>query len=512
MATSSETILIRDGRVYDHDGNTDLPAVADILVEGAVISRIAPDLAAELERAATPHRVIDARDKLILPGFVNAHYHSHDILLRGCFENLSTEIWFMYALPPSYPRRSKEEIRARSLLAAVECVRNGITTVQDMLTVVPFDSDDVDIVLDAYDEIGLRTIFALQVADLRALDRVPFWRESVPSAYHGVLAGAADRAEQRDPYEVVAEEYFRLRGSKLRLTLALAPTNPEMCSVAFLEKLAALSAEHALPVYTHLYQSKAAAVAGRLYMPEHGGSQVDFLRALGLLGPRVSLAHCIWIRPEEVATLGDTGTNVILNLASNLKMKGGVPPIRAFLECGVPLALGTDNSGGSDAQNMFQQMKLCALLSAVSDPEPGPPTAADALRYATVGGARTAALESDIGALREGMKADLVIVDLSTPSFVPLNSAARQLVFIESGASIESVMIDGRMVMQDRKLLTIDEAALRQAVDAVMPELRRDAAQVRERNAGVRPYLFEAYRRSWSHDVGLDRYIATGGR
>ena len=496
-------ILIRKARLYDHDGDTDQLAVGDVLIEDGRIAQVATSVS-----DAAAAQVIDGRDKLLIPGFVNSHYHSHDVLLRGCFENLPTEMWFMYALPPVYPQRSAKEVRARTMLAAAEAIRNGITTVQDMLTILPFDSELLDVALETYDASGLRVVFAQQIADLRALDRVPYWRECVPEASHHLLAAAADSgAVASDSVDVVTEEYLARRGQHDRITWALGPTNPLLCSPDMMRRVAALSAEHDLPVFMHFYQSRAEAVASRRLLGDYDGSLVPLLEEVGLLNDRLALAHSIWTANHEIAALAKADATILLNLASNMKSKGGVPPVRDFVEAGVRLALGSDNSGCSDSQNMFQQMKLFTSLAAVSEPEPGPPSAADALRCATLGGARALGLDGEIGAIQPGMKADLVLLDLHSTSFTPLNSAARQMVFTESGAAVDTVLIDGQVVMADRKLTTIDEAELRQAVEEVMPGLRRDIEMVAARNADIAPYLLAAYRKTWDDDVGMNRYL-----
>ena len=182
-------------------------------------------------------------------------------------------------------------------------------------------------------------------------------------------------------------------------------------------------------------------------------------------------------------------------------------PIRTYLRKGLRPALGCDNCSCSDAQNMFQSMKLFAGLAAVSQPEPGPPTAADAIWSATIGGARTAGLEGQIGALQPGMAADLSIIDLTDPSFVPLNSVARQIVFTEAGRGVETVIVDGRVVIADRKVTTIDERALREEVADLMKVLRRDIEAVTKRTDAMLPYLMEAQRKTWQVDIGLNRYV-----
>jgi guanine deaminase len=510
MNDNEQRILIKGGRVYRHEGDTDSPAVADILIDGTRITAIDADLESSMEAARQVDRVIDAHDKLVIPGFVNAHYHSHDTLLKGCFETIPLEVWVLSALPPAYPPRSKEEARARTLLGAAECIRSGMTTVQDMLTIYPFDEGLLDTVLDAYDEVGIRTVFSLQVADIPGAERTPFWREVVPAEYQRRLSTSSEPLENADPVDVVTEQYQRLRDAKPRIGWALAPAAPEFCSLTMLERLADLSQRHDLPVFTHIYESKVMAVSGRQFFPEHGGSQVKFLRAAGLTGPRLSLAHSIWMLPEEIEILAETKTNVVLNPVGNLKTKSGVPPIRRYLEAGVNTALGCDNCSCSDAQNMFQAMKMFGGLAAISHTEPGPPDATDCIRAATLAGATALGKQDEIGALEPGRKADLTILDLAELSFVPFNSAARQLVYSEGGSAVRTVVVDGNVVMEDRRLTTINEGELRDAVDVVMEQLSREIDETKSRVAEIYPYILEAWRRSWKEDVGLNRFVGDG--
>ena len=241
-------------------------------------------------------------------------------------------------------------------------------------------------------------------------------------------------------------------------------------------------------------------------MPEHGGSQVRYLKAMGLLGPRLSLAHSVWMASDEIELMAEAGANAVLCPAGNLKTKSGIAPARGYIESGVNLGLGCDNCSCGDAQNMFQAMKLLCGLAAVFDPEPGPPSAADAMRIATVGGARAAGLDGKVGAIQVGMKADISILDLASLALVPLNSAARQLVFAEGGAGVETVIVAGQIVVEERRLMTIDEVALRQTVEDVMPGVRADLEIVTSRIDEISPFLLDAWRRSWREDISLERY------
>ena len=498
--------LIEGGLVYDHDGDPDRPARRDVLIEGGRIVRVQPGLAAALAGPEAPDRVIDASRRLVAPGFVNAHYHSHDVLLKGMFEPLPLHIWFVNALPPQYPKRSPEEVRARTLLGAAECLLAGITTVQDMLTLFPFDEALLDVVLDAYEEIGLRTVFSLQIGDRSALDVVPHWRELVPEALHPHLGAAVGIDDGPGPLEIVARQIARVGRGRPRFGWALSPTSAIMSSRGLLEGVADLARRHGLPVLSHVYESRPEAVSARTVLAEYDGSEIEYLRAAGLLGPGLALAHSIWMTRAEIEAVAEAGARVVLNPASNMKTKSGVAPIQAYRRAGVGIALGCDNCACSDVQSMFQAMKLFCGLAAVSDPGLDTPTAAEALRAATLGGAAALGLAGEVGAVAPGMRADLCLYDLDRPTLLPLNGAARQLVYSETGGALDTVLVDGRVVVEGGALRSIDPRALAESVEAVIGGLRADRREVARRYAALEPHLVEAWNRSWRTDVGMRRY------
>lgn len=512
MSQAPPGLLVRGGRVYDDRRDVHDPPVTDILIEGAVIKAVGPDLGVAGSPGAPPAaydssaplEVIDASGKLVIPGFVNAHYHSHDVLAKGLFEELPLEQWSLYASPIG-TNRSIEEVYVRTLLGAVECIRNGITTVQDMNILSPLADAYVDAVLAAYRDAGVRVIYSIAIRDLSNLDSMPFLREMLPADLHATLGDRADGASEQMAF--VEAQLRRTAGAYPRLHWALSPSAPQRCTPALLQAVADLAERHDLPVYTHVYETRAQALHARLGYAAHGGSLVDYLGQVGLLGPRLTIAHGVWPRPAEIARLAETDTGVVVNMLSNLKLKSGVAPIPALREAGVRLALGCDNLSCSDVQSMFQAMKLLCLMGAVSHPEAGNLTAAEAIRIATQGGARTAGLEARLGAIRPGMRADLVILDLDDPAYLPLNSAARQLVFSETGRGVETVIVDGQPVMVNGRVRTVDEAELRRRVSEVMQGVRRDFERVAGQAARLLPHMREFHRRVWQHDLGLNRFI-----
>lgn len=509
-APTNDALLIEGALVYDHDGDTDRPIRTDILVIGNRIAEVGPGLGDPSHPARAglpPPRVIDGRRRLAIPGLFNAHYHSHDVLQKGMFEPLPLELWNLLALPPSYPRRSRAEIRVRTLLGAVECLRAGITCVQDMDRLHPFDEEDLDLVLDCYQEVGLRCVFAPHFTELPPTASVPFLADCVPEAERWRLSGGVSLFRPgEDALARIEAAIVTRRNARPLVTFGIGPSAPERVRPATVERLADLSARLDLPVYTHLYESRATVVHARRGV--EGGSLVGFLKHAGLLGPRLSLAHCVWLTEEEISAIAEAGTTVALNPMGNLKTRSGVAPIKALRRAGIRIALGSDNCSCSDAQNLFGVMKAFCTLSAVSDdPEEDPPPAMEALRAATLAGARAAGLEGEIGAIRQGMRADIVLLDTTDPSFVPLNSAARQIVFTEAGRAVRSVLVDGRLVVDEGRVTTIDEAALADEVASLMPALEVDATAVRERIAPVRNGIAEANRRAWAEPVPLWRYV-----
>jgi cytosine/adenosine deaminase-related metal-dependent hydrolase len=290
---------------------------------------------------------------------------------------------------------------------------------------------------------------------------------------------------------------------------ALSPSAPQRSSPALLEAVADLSRRRGLPVYTHVYESRVQRIFSQERLSAYGGSVLRYMEASGLLGPRVTIAHGVWPQDDELDLIGRSGTNVVLNMLSNLKLKSGVAPILDYRARGVNLALGCDNCSCSDVQSMLQVMKLFCLMSAVSSPDRTGVSAAEAFRAGTLGGARTAGLP--VGAVRPGQKADLVLIDLADPAYVPFNSAMRQLVYSDSGRSIRTVMVDGRVVVRDGRATLVDEKALREEIAALMPAVRTDVRRLRDGYEKVRPYLDEVHKRAGAMPLSVDRFVGSRG-
>jgi 5-methylthioadenosine/S-adenosylhomocysteine deaminase len=489
-------LLIRGGQVYDHDGNVHKPEIADVLIEGGDIVAVGKDLAAD------GAKVIDARDHLVMPGLINAHYHSHDTLCRGMFEELPLELWFMYTVPLG-ANRSKEEVRARTLVGALESLRAGITTVQDMLGLAPLREDYVDVVLSAYKEAGIRVVFAPMVADLPPLAMVRYGKD-LPEDIQELFG---NKALARDEQIGFLDGQFRRHPAAGNIHWAVAPFAPQRCTPRMLRDCADLADKHDLAVYTHVYETRGQALIGRDLYPGYGGSLINYLDSEGLLSRRLNIAHSVWISRPEMERMASAGAGVVLNHLSNLKLKSGIAPVSDLRDCGVRLGLGCDNCSGSDVQSMFQAMKLFCLFAAVSEPEPGPGLAQEAVRHATLGNARTAGLQGKLGAVRPGHKADLVLIDLKDVGYLPFNSAARQLVYTEAGRGVDTVIVDGKIVIEHKQARTIDEDGLRREVADLMRHFVADHDRIVEQRRRAVPHLLAAHRQVWERELEIDRFI-----
>ncbi|HEY7246698.1 MAG TPA: amidohydrolase family protein [Xanthobacteraceae bacterium] len=490
-------LLIRGGQVYDHDGDVHHPPAADILIENDKIKAVGTRLAPEGDV-----EIIEASGRLAVPGLINAHYHSHDTLCRGLFEELPLEMWLLYTLPMGQ-NRSLEEVRARTLVGALESLRCGITTVQDMLGLVPLDDRYTGTVLSAYREAGIRVVFSPMVSDVPPTAMVRH-RDTLPADVQEMLGvKSLPMSEQLD----YLAHQFKHRPAGGTLHWAVAPFAPQRCTPKMLTALAELADKHDLSIYTHVYETKGQALIARELFGEYDGSLISYLERAGMLGPRLNIVHSVWITRQEADKMAAAGAGIVLNHLSNFKLKSGIAPVCDLRDSGVRLGLGCDNCSGSDVQSVFQAMKMFCLLAAVSEPEPGPGLAHEVLRHATLGNARTAGLDGKLGAIRPGYKADLILIDLDDVAYLPYNSAARQLVYTESGRGVETVIVDGRVVMKDRKVKTIDEEALRREVAGLMRHFIADYEAVVASRKRAIPYMLEAHRKVWQADIGMSRLV-----
>jgi 5-methylthioadenosine/S-adenosylhomocysteine deaminase len=333
----------------------------------------------------------------------------------------------------------------------------------------------------------------------------PFLPPGIPADAGAIIAGKAG-----DPHADIAfvdAQIKRLHPLPSRMHWALSPSGPQRCSRPLLEGIAELSERCRLPVTTHVYETRAQLAKARSVYPQHQGSLINYMDAVGLLTPRTSICHSVYITRAEIEQLARAGAGVVHNPLSNLKLKNGVAPLLDIKRAGINLALGCDNCSCSDCQNLFQAMKAFTLFCAGMDGEPTGVHASDAIEAATLSGARALGLAGEIGEVRAGMKADLVLIDLSDFSYLPFNSAARQLVYSETGRAVHTVLVDGKVVLENCRLATIDEAEFRRELAEVMQIADRDYIALARRQGPAVSYLLEGNRALTAAPLGLSRFV-----
>ncbi len=459
----AEHLLIKNGSVWNPGSPAAAPA--DVLIEGERIAAVGPNLAAPPDAAR-----LDAAGRLVLPGFVNAHTHAHNNLAKGSGDNWTLEL-FLTAGSAMFRGRTAEEQYLSALLGAVEMVKTGATAAYDLFLEIPGPSlDAIQAVVQAYTDVGLRAVVAPAVADLFFYDTVPGLLDAMPEELRREV-------ERRRPgsgepaLKTVREALLRFRqAAGGRVQLAVAPTIPGQCSDGFLLGCARLAEEFGALLHTHLAESKVQALSG---LRRYGVSLTRHLHDLGVLGPRFTAAHAIWLDGDDIALLADAGASVAHNPASNMRLGSGIAPIAEMLARGVNVGIGTDGAACSDNLNMFAALRFAALASKVRTPEyPTWVGSRQALAMATRGGARALGFGDALGAVAPGTLADLVLVDLGSTHLTPLNDLPNQLVYAETGAGVETVIVGGRVVVQGGRVLTVDEAALRRKAQAAAESLR----------------------------------------
>jgi 5-methylthioadenosine/S-adenosylhomocysteine deaminase len=479
--------ILRGGLLLDIVGRK--ASHADILIEDDTVREIGPaDMSAPLKAT-----IIDATDRLIIPGLINAHTHGHGSLGKGLGDKWSLEL-LLNAAPWATGGFSLEDKKTAALLNAVEMVKKGCTAAYDMYFEFPTaSSEGMGAIADAYAEVGLRVQLAPMMADTPLYQAIPGLLDAIPEPHRAEVA-RLQAASPQDHLSACRTILQNWRHSYESVRPALGPTIPLHCSDDFITGCRDLARDYDIGIQMHLAESKVQAVAG---VARYGKTLTAHIHNLGLLGPNFTGAHGVWLDEDDIARLSDNGASIAHNPGSNMRLGSGIAPARRMLNGGVNFGVGTDGSVSSDNQNMFEAMRMAAFASRVVSPDPDDWLGTwDVLEAATLGGAKVMGMQDQIGQIAPGFKADVVLLDLDNVNFVPLNNAANQIVNCEDSSAVSSVMIGGRMVMQDRKLLGIDYVRLREKVAAATARLSEANADTKARMDMLAPFVS-------AHCVGL---------
>jgi cytosine/adenosine deaminase-related metal-dependent hydrolase len=472
-----------------------------IIQEGQIVS-----LAPAGETDIGTREVIEARGWLAMPGLVNAHVHSSGAFNRGLVDNLPLELFMLYELPPfDFGPFAPELYRARVLYGTLEMVRRGVTAILDDPIYAPGPTPEtIDAVMGAYRELGVRATVTIYqpdkpehewfpaLSDLLEPDVLARFENDSPPPLHEIISTYRDFI---DRWHGAADG---------RLRCGVSPSAPQRATKDYLLELHALATEYELPLVVHVYESKVQRVAEQLLT---GRSLVRYLRELDVLDSRTCIVHAVWIDDADIEDLAATGATVVHSPSGNLRCGSGQLPFRRLLDAGVPIALCTDEATVEDTNNLWNVGRLAALLHKNAGPDYNRwPTASEVLEALTTGGAHAMGLQGEIGTLSVGARADVILLDLSTPTYLPLTDLANHLVYGEDGSSVRRVLVDGEVIVSDGRVLTVDEDALVAEVRELMPAWLNALEPASAWAARLRPAFDEVYRRSAATDVGFTRW------
>lgn len=402
----------------------------------------------------TPEGVrVDGTHRLALPGFVNAHTHSSELWFRGLIPPLPLELWLaeLYDFEPLEP----EQIYLSALGTAVETLLSGGTTVVDHLVPIPGkEIESIAAAVRGYRDVGIRAFIGplLQDEPMEA---------GVPTGKGHVSVSPAQRNTQV-MLDVLDEAVQTFHAPLDGIHIMAAPTGAQLCSDRFLEGCVELSDRHSLCRHTHLLESKAQKI---LAQEKYRCTAVEHLKRLSFLGDRTSLAHCIWLDDVDIQHLADTRSTVVHNPLSNLRLGSGIAPLLKYRQAGINVTFGCDGAASNDSQDVLEAIKIGTLLHNTTDYDYRHwITPQDAVRMASQGGATGLGLGDRLGSLEVGKRADVVLYDLTSLSLLPRTDPIGLLVMGRPTQVVDSVWVNGKRVVAQGQVTTVD-------VDALVQEL-----------------------------------------
>ncbi|MGC8961013.1 MAG: amidohydrolase [Candidatus Bathyarchaeia archaeon] len=398
-------------------------------------------------RAGNVDLVINGKGRLALPGLVNAHTHASMTLFRGYADDMHLKEWLEEKIWPLERKLTGDLCYLGALLGCLEMIRSGTTCFLDMYFYP-------DYVAKAAGEAGIRAYVSHALIDL--MDRDEGLRQ----------VG-------------LAEDYIRrIRGmGEPRIGIAISPHAPYTCSEETLLKAKEIAEREGVPLHIHLAETRKEQVD---FEKNYGLREVEYLDRIGFLSPRLVAAHSVWLTRREVKLLAEREVKVAHCPVSNMKLaEGGVAPVPEMMEEGVTVSLGTDGAASNNCLDMFETMKVCSLAHKAHRWDPTIAPAQTVLDMATIGGAEALGLSHEIGSISEGMRADIILIDLKSPNLKPIHSPptlVSHMVYSAKGCNVDTVIVEGKILMHKRRLKTLDEAAIYSAVDSAVSTLIGETA------------------------------------
>jgi 5-methylthioadenosine/S-adenosylhomocysteine deaminase len=419
-------LLLLHGTVVTMDPQRRVLENAAVAIQDGLIEAIGPS--DEIASAYQSSKVIDARGAIVMPGLINAHTHMAMSLFRGLAEDRSLQDWLQKFIFPAEARNvTADFVTWGTKLSIVEMIHGGTTTAADMY----YFEDEV---AQALKDAGMRGVLGETIIGFPA----------------------PDNKTSEAAFAYTEKFLSHWKGDSL-ITAAVAPHSIYTCSEKLLKDSAALARAYHVPILMHLAEAPYEMEVSR---HEHGSSPVQYLARIGVLGPDLLGAHCVWMDQADIQSLAHYGVGCSYNPSSNMKSAAGLMPATEMLAAGVGVGIGTDGAASNNNQDMFEEMDLAAKLQKFAHADPTALPAEQTVAMATIIGARALHIEKQTGSLEVGKKADIIIVDTSAPHATPMYNVYAQLVYALKAADVRTTVINGKVVMEDGKLLTLDEAAI----------------------------------------------------
>ncbi len=398
-----------------------------VAVRGDRIVALGPSAVIAVEYEAG--RTLQAHGNIVMPGLVNTHNHAPMVLLRGIADDLKLMDWLQnYIFPAEAKNVTGEFVEWGTLLACLEMIRSGTTTYADMYY---FE----DRVAEATARAGMRGVLGETILQFPAPDN-------------------------KTPEEGLAytEKFIKRWKSHPLIIPAVAPHAPYTNSAETLKACKAIADRYGVPLITHVSETQDEV---KQIKEEHGTTSTQWLEQLGVLGTNVLFAHAVWVTEEDMAIMKKRGVTVSHNPESNMKLASGTAPIVRMLALGIPVGLGTDGAASNNNLDMFEAMDFAAKLHKLVSMDPTVLPTRAVVEMATIGGARALRMDKDIGSLESGKKADFILVDSALAHALPLYNVYSQLVYDLKGADVRASVINGKVVMLDGRVLTLDDTAVK---------------------------------------------------
>jgi 5-methylthioadenosine/S-adenosylhomocysteine deaminase len=493
---ADEGLALTGGLVLDPKSGT--AERGDLLIEGGRIAAIgAPGM---LIATATRH---DCSDRLIVPGLINSHTHGHANLVKGV-----AEAWTLEASLTNGPwlagTRNPETIYLSTLLGAIDMLSKGCTACFDL--VYEFSRPTKEgfmAAARAYADAGMRAVLAPMVADQSLFQSIPGLAEALPPDLRDTVGKFELASGERTiaAINAIADAIGDLPDG---ITMAIAPTIPHHCSERFLRDCMDIADRHALPIHMHIAESRLQAVVARKI---YGRSALRYLADIGMLRPRFTAAHSVWIDDGDLDLLAEHGCSIAHIPASNFRLGSGVAYLRPMLERGINVGLATDGANSSDSLSMLQAMRLASFGARIfTGPREGWPDAAQIVRLATEGGANLLGLAS-CGRIELGACADLALFDLNHVDFIPDTDPVNQLVTCADSAAVTDVMVGGVFKMRDRKIISVDTSDLRSRVRESVARLAATTREARTLARRLEPHVVAFADKMSREPLAIERRI-----